>query len=187
MDKIIIGVILVALVLLLVYVIGTYNALVQLRNRVRDQWSQIDIQLKRRFDLIPNLVETVKGYMSHEKDTLKEIVEARNTYTTATTHEDAVKADTELTKSISKLFALAEAYPDLKANENFNSLQTELSETEDKISTARQFYSDTVLKYNDKIQMFPSSIVAGIFGFKEEKFFEANNTERENVKVSFDN
>lgn len=186
MDKIIIGVILLILVVLLVYVIGTYNALVQLRNRVRDQWSQIDIQLKRRFDLIPNLVETVKGYMSHEKDTLKEIVEARNTYTTATTHEDAVKADTELTKSISKLFALAEAYPDLKANENFNSLQAELSETEDKISTARQFYSDTVLKYNDKIQMFPSSIVAGIFGFKEEKFFEANDTERENVKVSFD-
>ena len=176
------------LVLLIIvgFVIKTYNALVKLRNSLRDQWSQIDIQLKRRFDLIPNLVETVKGYMSHEKDTLKEIVEARNTYTSATTHEDAVKADTELTKSISKLFALAEAYPDLKANENFNSLQAELSETEDKISAARQFYSDTVLKYNDKIQMFPSSIVAGIFGFREEKFFEANDTERENVKVSFD-
>lgn len=186
MDKLIIGIVIVVLVLVLVYVIATYNALVQLRNRVRDQWSQIDIQLKRRFDLIPNLVETVKGYMSHEKDTLKEIVEARNTYNSATTHEDAVKADTELTKSVSKLFALAEAYPELKANENFNSLQAELSETEDKISTARQFYSDTVLKYNDKIQMFPSSIVAGMFGFKEEKFFEATTTERENVKVSFD-
>ena len=186
MDKLVLGIVLVVIVLLLIYVIATYNGLVQLRNRVRDQWSQIDIQLKRRFDLIPNLVETVKGYMSHEKDTLKEIVEARNTYTTATTHEDAVKADTELTKSISKLFALAEAYPDLKANENFNSLQKELSETEDKISTARQFYSDTVLKYNDKIQMFPSSLIAGIFGFKEEKFFEAAETERENVKVSFD-
>ena len=186
MDKIVLGIVLVVLVLLLVYVIATYNSLVQLRNRFKDQCSQVDIQLKRRFDLIPNLVETVKGYMKHEKDTLKEIVEARNTYTSATTHEDAVKADTELTKSISKLFALAEAYPELKANENFNSLQAELSETEDKISSARQFYSDTVLKYNDKIQMFPSSLVAGIFGFKEEKFFEANSTERENVKVSFD-
>ena len=186
MDKLVLGIVLVVVALVLIYVVTTYNALVQLRNRVRDQWSQIDIQLKRRFDLIPNLVETVKGYMSHEKDTLKEIVEARNTYTSATTHEDAVKADTELTKSISKLFALAEAYPDLKANENFNSLQAELSETEDKISAARQFYSDTVLKYNDKIQMFPSSIVAGIFGFREEKFFEANDTERDNVKVSFD-
>ncbi len=186
MDKIVLGIVLVVIVLLLVFVITTYNTLVQLRNRVKDQWSQIDIQLKRRFDLIPNLVETVKGYMSHEKDTLKEIVEARNTYTTATTHQDAVNADTELTKSISKLFALAEAYPDLKANENFNSLQAELSETEDKISHARQFYSDTVLKYNDKIQMFPSSIVAGIFGFKEEEFFKASEAERENVKVSFD-
>jgi LemA protein len=124
--------------------------------------------------------------MNHEKDTLKEIVEARNTYNSATTHEDAVNADTELTKSVSKLFALAEAYPELKANENFNSLQAELSETEDKISAARLFYSDTVLKYNNKIQMFPSSIVAGIFGFREEKFFEATAVERENVKVSFD-
>jgi LemA protein len=124
--------------------------------------------------------------MNHEKDTLKEIVEARNTYNSATTHEDAVNADTELTKSVSKLFALAEAYPELKANENFNSLQAELSETEDKISSARQFYSDTVLKYNNKIQMFPGSIVAAIFGFKEEKFFEATAVEKENVKVSFD-
>jgi LemA protein len=124
--------------------------------------------------------------MNHEKDTLKEIVEARNTYNSATTHEDAVNADTELTKSVSKLFALAEAYPELKANENFNSLQAELSETEDKISSARQFYSDTVLKYNNKIQMFPGSIVAAIFGFKGEKFFEATAVEKENVKVSFD-
>lgn len=186
MDKIVLGIVIVVVVLLLVFVIATYNSLVQLRNRVRDQWSQIDIQLKRRFDLIPNLVETVKGYMKHEAETLENIVKARNTYQSATTHEDAVAADTELTKCVSKLFALAEAYPDLKANENFNSLQAELSETEDKISAARQFYSDTVLKYNDKIQMFPSSIVAGIFGFKEEKFFEATTAERENVKVTFD-
>lgn len=186
MDKIVWLVLLAVAVLILVFVIATYNSLVQLRNRVRDQWSQIDIQLKRRFDLIPNLLETVKGYMKHESETLEKIVQARNTYQTATTHEDAVNADTELTKSISKLFALAEDYPDLKANENFNSLQAELSETEDKISSARQFYSDTVLLYNNKIQMFPSSIVAGIFGFKEEKFFEATATERENVKVSFD-
>lgn len=186
MDKIVWLILLVVAVLILVFVIATYNSLVQLRNRVKDQWSQIDIQLKRRFDLIPNLLETVKGYMKHESETLEKIVQARNTYQSATTHEDAVNADTELTKSISKLFALAEDYPDLKANENFNSLQNELSETEDKISTARQFYSDTVLMYNNKIQMFPSSIVAGLFGFKEEKFFEATATERENVKVNFD-
>ena len=186
MDKIIWLILLVVVVLILVFVIATYNSLVQLRNRVRDQWSQIDIQLKRRFDLIPNLLETVKGYMKHESETLEKIVQARNTYQTATTHADAVNADTELTKSISRLFALAEDYPDLKANENFKSLQSELSETEDKISTARQFYSDTVLMYNNKIQMFPSSIVAGLFGFKEEKFFEATAAERENVKVSFD-
>ena len=185
--KYIIGILVVVLILSLIgYVISTYNKLVKLRNSVKDGWSQIDIQLKRRFDLIPNLLETVKGYMKHEKETLEGVIAARNSYQSATTNEDAMNADTELTKSISKLFALAEAYPDLKANENFNHLQQELSETEDKISHTRQFYSDTVLKYNNEIQMFPGSIVASIFGFKEEKFFEATATERENVKVSFD-
>ncbi|MBQ8659535.1 MAG: LemA family protein [Bacilli bacterium] len=186
MEKyIIIGVIVVVVLMLASFVISTYNKLVKLRNSVKDQWSQIDIQLKRRFDLIPNLVETVKGYAKHEEDTLKEVIEARNSYQSATTHEAALSADTDLTKSISKLFALTEAYPELKANQNFVSLQTELSETEDKISYARQFYSDSVLKYNNEVQMFPGSIVASLFGFKEEKYFEAAGAERENVKVDF--
>lgn len=175
----------VIVVLVLAYVGVTYNSLVKLRNRVKDQWSQIDIQLKRRFDLIPNLMETVKGYMKHESETLEKIVQARNTYQSATTNEEAMKADSELTKAVTKLFALAESYPDLKANESFISMQNELSKTEDKISSARQFYSDTVLGYNDKVNMFPSNIVAGMFGFKEEKYFEASETERENVKVKF--
>ena len=178
----------VAIVLLVIiggFVIKTYNSLVKLRNSLKDQWSQIDIQLKRRFDLIPNLVETVKGYAEHEQDTLENVIKARNSYESASSHEDALKADTELTKSISKLFALAEAYPDLKANENFNSLQRDLKETEDKISFARQFYSDAVLKYNNAILVFPNNIVAFVFSFKEEKYFEASSVERENVKVDF--
>lgn len=178
-------ILLVVLCIILIFFIITYNTLVQLRNRVKDQWSQIDIQLKRRFDLIPNLMETVKGYMKHEKETLEGVVNARNAYASANTPEEAMKADGELTKAVSKLFALAEAYPDLKANDSFNNLQSELSATENKISSARQFYSDTVLNYNNKIQMFPSNIVALIFGFKAEKYFEANDTERENVKVQF--
>ena len=186
MEKYIILFIIGFIILLIIgYIIKTYNSLIKLRNSVKDQWSQIDIQLKRRFDLIPNLVETVKGYAQHEEETLKGVIEARNSYQSSTTHEAALNADNELNKSISKIFALAENYPELKANENFVSLQDDLSETEDKISYARQFYSDAVLKYNNKIQMFPSSFVASIFKFKEEKFFEAQDFERENVKVDF--
>ena len=188
MEKWIIIIVIAVLVLAIVaFVIKTYNALVKLRNSVKDQWSQIDIQLKRRFDLIPNLVETVKGYAAHEEDTLKGVIEARNQYQAAATPEASLGANAELTKCISKLFALAEAYPELKANTNFMSLQNDLSDTEDKISYARQFYSDSVLKYNNAIQVFPSNIVAGMFGFKEEKFFEAVGAERENVKVDFSN
>lgn len=177
--------ILVILVIVGIFVVSNYNALVTLRNRVKDQASQIDIQLKRRFDLIPNLMECVKGYMKHEKDTLEDIVKARNSFEKAGDLEGEVKADNQLTKAVTKLFALAEAYPDLKANENFVNLQAELSGTEDKVATARQFYSDTVLLYNNKIQMFPSNIVAKLFGFIEEKFFEATEEEKENVKVKF--
>jgi LemA protein len=183
---IVLGIVIVVLAAVLVFFIGNYNALIQLRNRVKDQWSQIDIQLKRRFDLVPNLVETVKGYTKHEKETLENVVKARNAYQTAKTPEEQMKADGELTKTLTKLFALAEAYPDLKANDNFMELQTELSNIEEKISASRQFYSDSVLNYNNKVQMFPSNIVASIFGFKEEKFFEAQTEERENVKVKFD-
>ena len=177
--------VLVILVIVGIFVVSNYNALVTLRNRVKDQASQIDIQLKRRFDLIPNLMECVKGYMKHEKDTLEDIVKARNSFEKAGDLEGEVKADTQLTKAVTKLFALAEDYPELKANENFINLQAELSGTEDKVATARQFYSDTVLLYNNKIQMFPSNIVAKLFGFIEEKFFEATEEEKENVKVKF--
>ena len=163
---IIIAVVAVVLIVIIAFVIKTYNALVKLRNSVKDQWSQIDIQLKRRFDLIPNLVETVKGYAGHEEETLTKVIEARNQYQSAKTNEDAMKANNELTNMITKLFALSEAYPDLKANQNFLNLQT-------------------VLKYNNNIQTFPNNLIAGIFGFKAEKFFEAEEAEKENVKVDF--
>ena len=172
-------------VVIAMYVFSTYNGLVQARNKVKNQFSQIDVQLKRRFDLIPNLVETVKGYAKHESETLENVVKARNSYVSAETPEDAMKADGELTKAVSKLFALAESYPDLKANTNFMQMQEELSQTEDKVAHARQFYNDTVLQYNNKVQMFPSNIIAGMFNFKAETFFEASDAERENVKVQF--
>ena len=179
-------IILIAVVAIIVlFVINTYNTLVGLRNKVKDQWAQIDVQLKRRFDLIPNLVETVKGYAKHESSTLEAVVKARNTYLSASTPEAQMKADGELTKAITKLFALSEAYPELKANENFKQLQSELTSTEDKISYARQFYNDIVMKYNNKIEMFPSNIVASMFKFKAQAFFEVNEEERQNVKVQF--
>ena len=178
-------VVLVIVVLLIIYFVATYNKLVDLRNRVRDQWSQIDVQLKRRFDLIPNLVSTVKGYAKHESETLESVIEARNSYTTATTPHEKMEANNMLSDTLSKLFALAENYPDLKANQNFLELQTELQETEDKIAMARQFYNDTVLTYNNKIEMFPSNIVASMFKFKMEEFFKAEEEARQNVKVEF--
>ncbi len=181
----IIGIIIGVIVLLALFFISTYNGLVRLRNMVKDQWAQIDVQLKRRFDLIPNLIETVKGYTKHESETLENVVKARNTYVSANTPADAMKAEGELEKAISKLFALAESYPDLKANQNFISLQADLKDTEDKIAAARQFYTDVVLQYNNKVQTIPSNIVAAIFGFKTEPFFEAAAEERENVKVQF--
>ena len=182
---IVIAVVVVVLVIIISFVIKTYNSLVKLRNSVKDQWSQIDIQLKRRFDLIPNLVETVKGYAKHEEETLTKVIEARNHYQAASTNEDAMKANNELTNMITKLFALSESYPELKANQNFLNLQNDLKDTEEKISYARQFYSDAVLKYNNNIQIFPNNLIAGIFGFKEEKFFETAEAEKENVKVDF--
>lgn len=178
-------IIIVVLVLIILSIISTYNELVRLRNKVKDQWSQIDVQLKRRCDLIPNLVETVKGYAKHEKGTLEAVIKARNTFLSAKSPEDEMKASKEVSTALNKLFALAEAYPDLKANENFTSLQNTLSETEDKISYARQFYNDNVMNYKNKIEMFPSNIVAGIFNFKPEPFFEATEEERKNVEVKF--
>ena len=178
-------ILIIVLVLIVIYVISVYNNLVSLRNKVEDQSSQIDVQLKRRFDLIPNLVETVKGYTKHEKETLEGVIKARNTYVAAGNLGDQLKADGELTNAISKLFALSEAYPELKANDNFKQLQSELTSTEEKISYSRQFYNDSVLKLNNKIDMFPSNIIASIFGFKKKEFFEASSEEKQNVKVEF--
>ena len=176
-------ILIIVVVLIIAWAFATYNKLVDLRNRVKDQWAQIDVQLKRRFDLIPNLVETVKGYAKHESETLEAVIEARNTYVSATTPEAQMKADGDLEKAISKLFALTESYPDLKANTNFQHLQQELTETESKIASARQFYNDTVLMYNNKVEMIPSNIVAKIFGYKQKNMFEAEAEERENVDV----
>lgn len=183
MPGIIIGAVVFGIII--IYVITTYNSLVGMRNKVADQWSQIDVELKRRFDLIPNLVNAVKGYTKHESETLENVIKARNTYLSAGTKEEQMKADGELTQAISKLFALTEAYPELKANENFVDLQNQLQETENKISYARKFYNDTTLMLNNKIEMFPSNLVAKIFKFKKAEFFKANEVERENVVVEF--
>ena len=182
MVLIIIGVI---VLILIVFVVGTYNKLVSLRNRVKDQWSQIDVQLKRRSDLIPNLVETVKGYAKHEEGTLTAVIEARNKLNTANNINEEIEANNMLTGALNKLFALAESYPDLKANANFMSLQNDLKDTEDKISYARQFYNDTVLTYNNLREMFPSNIVASIFKFEAFEFFKADEPSKEAPKVKF--
>jgi len=179
-------IILAIVVLLVIYVVSCYNKLVSARNKVKDQWSQIDVQLKKRADLIPNLVETVKGYAKHENETLEEVINARNSLNTANTVEDEINANNQITGALNKLFALSEAYPDLKANENFLSLQTDLKDVEEKISYARQFYNDVVLKYNNTVEMFPSNIIAKIFNFKQSSFFEiADAKEKENPKVKF--
>ena len=183
---IIIGIIVILAVWQIIFFITSYNGLVSMRNRVRNQHSQIDVELKRRFDLIPNLVETVKGYAEHEKTALEDIIKARNSYVAAGNNtSQALQADNALEGALTKLFALSESYPALKANTNFMSLQKELSEIEKRIVFARQFYNDSVLKLNNKIEMFPSNIVAKMFHFETESFFEASAEERENVAVSF--
>ena len=173
-------------VIILLWFIATYNTLIGLRNRTRDQWSQIEVQLKRRADLIPNLVETVKGYAKHEKSTFEEVVKARNTFSSASTKEEEIKASGELSGVLNRLFALAEAYPELKANENFVDLQENLKDSEEKISMMRQFYNDTVLTYNNKVQTIPSNIVANLCHFKEETFFRVEEKDREVPKLSFE-
>ena len=173
------------LVVIAIFFVTTYNGLVVARNKVRDQFSQIDVQLKKRFDLIPNLVETVKGYAKHESETLEKVIEARNGYANAKTDAEKMAASKEMSQGVMQIFALAENYPELKANSNFLELQGQLKEVEDKISYARQFYNDSVLMYNNKTEVFPSNIVASMFGFKRETFFEADEKERENVEVKF--
>ena len=174
------------IILLVFYGIGVYNKLVNSRNKVKDQWAQIDVQLKRRADLIPNLVETVKGYAKHEKNTLTEVIEARNKFVSAGSINEEIEANNQVTGALNKLFALSESYPELKANQNFISLQNDLKDTEDKISYARQFYNDTVLTYNNLVQMFPSNIVANMFKFEVYEFFKIEEKEKEVPKVSFE-
>ncbi len=186
MEGWIIALIVGGIVLLILLFIGTtYNSLVSLRNKVKDQWAQIDVLLKRRTDLIPNLVETVKGYAKHESETLENVIAARNKVVDAKTTEEEIKADGELSRALGRLMAIAEAYPDLKANTNFLDLQANLKDTEDKIQYARQFYNDAVLIYKNKLEMFPSNIIASMFGFKQEAFFEASEADKEVPKVQF--
>lgn len=185
-DTIILIVILIILVIFIVYtVIHLYNNLVNLRNRVKNSYSQIEVQLKRRNDLIPNLVETVKGYAAHEKEVFENVTQARSNVMNASGIEQTSAADNQLTGALKSLFAVAENYPELKANSNFQQLQTELSETEDKISYARQFYNDVVLKYNNACQQFPSSMFAKMFNFEEAEYFEAPESEMEVPEVKF--
>jgi LemA protein len=182
-------VVLIVLVVLLVlvggYVLVTYNGLVSLRNRIENAWAQIDVQLKRRYDLIPNLVETVKGYASHEKETLDRVIQARNAGQAATGVQEQAQAENMLSGALKSLFALSEAYPDLKANQNFLQLQEELTGTEGRIAYARQFYNDTVYRYNTKIQSFPSNILANSFKFAEREYFQADDEARGPVNVQF--
>lgn len=174
------------LLMLVLIVVGMYNSLVRLRNQVKNAWSQIDVQLKRRHDLIPNLVETAKGYMKHERGTFEAITEARSKAMGANNVADAAKAEGHLADALSKFMLVVENYPDLKANQNFLSLQEELSSTENKIAFARQSYNDQVLFFNNKIEMFPSNIIAGMFSFTKRDFFEVETAaEREAPKVSF--
>ena len=174
--------------ILIIAFVAIYNSLVRLRNQVKNAWAQIDVQLKRRHDLIPNLIETVKGYMKHERETLESITKARNLAQQATSAApgERAKAEGELSSALTRLLAVAERYPDLKASQNFMALQEELASTENKISFSRQFYNDSVLNYNNQTQVFPSNIIAGMAGFKPGEFFEVTVAEeREAPKVSF--
>ncbi|HPZ53360.1 MAG TPA: LemA family protein [Clostridia bacterium] len=173
------------LVILIIIVISVYNKLVKLRLRVENQWSQVDVRLKERFDLIPNLVETVKGYASHEKETLENVINARNRAVTATTPEEAMDSEKSFQGALSRLFALAESYPDLKANTNFMDLQRKLSDMESQIAKYRQFYNDSVMRYNQTKAVFPNNIIANMFGFEDKKFFTVETAEKEVPKVSF--
>lgn len=178
-------VLLIVIGLLLLVLLGIYNGLIRLRNRVKNAWSQIDVQLKKRYDLVPNLVQTVKGYMKHEASTLQKITELRSQAINTKDQALKVKANNELTKALGQLKIAFENYPDLKASQNFLMLQEELSGIENKIAYARQFYNDSVMVYNNKIEMFPSNIIAGMFNFESKEFFEAPELEKKNVKVSF--
>ncbi|MFH1412532.1 MAG: LemA family protein [bacterium] len=181
-------VVLIIIAVIAIAIIALYNGLIRLKNRVDEAWSDIDVQLKRRYDLIPNLVETVKGYAAHEKQTLDSVIQARNQAMQAHdkgSMEDKLKAENMLSSTLKSIFALSEAYPDLKANQNFLELQRELADTEDKIQASRRFYNGNVRDFNTKLQVFPTNILGRMLGFKDRKFFEAEGAEKEPVKVKF--
>ncbi len=181
----IVQIIFAIVVLALLYIIAVYNGLVTLRNRTREAWSDIDVQLKRRYDLIPNLVETVKGYAAHEQGTFEKVVQARNAAMSAKGLKEKGEAENILSGTLKSLFALSENYPELKASTNFLELQNELTDTEDKIQAARRFYNGNVLEFNTNLQTFPSNSIAGMFGFKASEFFETGEGEKSAPKVSF--
>lgn len=178
----------VILIVVIAYLVITYNNLVVARQKVKNAWSQIDVQLQRRFDLIPNFVETVKGYMAHEKDTLSKVTELRTSWANAGTVNEKAELNNQLSGALKTIMAVSENYPDLKANQNFLDLQEELRNTENKISFSRQFYNDSVTIYNTKLEVFPSNLIAGWFKFTAETLFAAESEEaRKNVKVDFNN
>lgn len=173
------------IVVLVLWVLSTYNSLVGLRNTCKESFSTMDVYLKKRWDLIPNLVETVKGYAKHEKSTLEEVIALRNAPYESMSDDEKVKTNQKLSQGVTKIMALAEAYPELKANENFKDLSNQLTKIEEDIANSRKYYNGTVKIYNNKVEMIPSNIVASIFGFKARTMFEVDAAERENVKVKF--
>lgn len=179
-------IIVAVIVVILVIVVMMYNGLVQSRQKVKNAWSQIDVQLQRRFDLIPNFVETVKGYMNHEKETFEKIAALRTSWANTQSVSEKADLDNQLSTALKTIMAVSENYPELKANQNFSDLSEELRNTENKISFSRQFYNDTVTMYNTKLQVFPSNIIAGMFNFQARDLFKTENDEaRKNVKVDF--
>jgi LemA protein len=178
-------VIIVVIVLIVIVFIAMYNGLVRDRNRIDNAWSQIDVQLRRRYDLIPNLVETVKGYAAHERETLEAVIAARQRGIDASSVQEQAEAENMITGALGRLFALQEAYPDLKANQNFLALQEELTSTEDRIAYSRQFYNDQVLSYNTKVQSFPAGLIARMFSFSQREYFETDEQGRGPVQVEF--
>ena len=175
----------IVIIIIIAAIVHMYNKLVNLKNRVKNSYSQIDVQLKRRNDLIPNLVETVKGYASHEKDVFEEVTKARSNVINASGVQETIQADNQLTGALKSLFAVAENYPELKANTNFQDLQKQLDETENKIAYARQFYNDVVMMYNNERETFPNNLIANLFNFEEADFFETDVESREVPKVQF--
>jgi len=177
-------IILIIIGIIILYIIMAYNSLIVLRTRIKNAWSQIDVQLKRRYDLIPNLVKTVKGYVKHEKTVLTDLTRERSNLIKGSMQSKA-KASNQITDALKSVFAVAENYPDLKASENFKMLQEELSGTESKIAYARQFYNDSVMSFNIKVQRFPTNIIANLFKFTKKQFFEAEGKEKKNINVEF--